>query len=92
MNISTASSPGKSRKSRLPAFFRIEDRNFVLFDDDGGEPAWETDINVGNGATSKNGVCRPVFECWNFDLNFFKKCRKDVFQFFIFRLAFCWFF
>ena len=68
MNISTASSPGKSRKSRLPAFFRIEDRNFVLFDDDGGEPAWETDINVGNGATSKNGVCRPVFECWNFDL------------------------
>lgn len=68
MNISTASSPGKSRKSRLPAFFRIENKSLVLFDDDGKDPVWEVNSDVGNGATSKNGVCRPIFECWNFDL------------------------
>lgn len=70
MNIATASSPGKPGKSRLAAFFMVENKSFVLFDDDGNEPKWEVNLDVGNGATSKNAVVRPLFESWNFDLIF----------------------
>jgi hypothetical protein len=70
MNISTASSPGKSRKSRLPSFFRIEAKRFPIFDEDGDEPKWEVLEDVGNGQTSKNETCRPEFEDWGFDMIF----------------------
>lgn len=70
MNIATSSQPGKPGKSRLAAFFMIEDKQFVLFNEDGEEPTWGVDVDVGNGATSKNGVCRPLLESWGFDLTF----------------------
>lgn len=70
MNIATSSQPGKAAKSRLAAFFMIENKQFPLYDDDGKEPSWEVDVDVGNGATSKNGICRPMIESWNLDFIF----------------------
>lgn len=56
--------------SFLPSFFQIEDRWLRLIDDDGKEPAWEINLDVGNGQTSKNAIIRPRFDTWNFDLVF----------------------
>lgn len=70
MNIATASQPGKAAKSRLAAFFLIEEKHIPIFDEDGKEPAWEVDLSVGNGATSKNAIVRPRFEQWNLDFTF----------------------